>query len=73
MSRPDVARALETLLELFGAERLLWGSDWPVVTATETYRAWLDLASALVPEQHHLAVFGGNAARIYAIADIGHG
>ncbi len=62
-----VPRAAERLLALFGAGRLIWGSDWPVLTAHGGYREWLDLARALVPAADHAAVFGGNAARCYRL------
>jgi L-fuconolactonase len=31
-TRDDVARAAGVLFDLFGADRLVWGSDWPVLT-----------------------------------------
>ncbi|GAB2557820.1 amidohydrolase family protein [Rhodanobacter koreensis] len=58
------------LFARFGAERLLWGSDWPVVTLRGDYGHWLALAQtytrALAPafEEH---VFGGNARRFYRL------
>ncbi|HWX90804.1 MAG TPA: amidohydrolase family protein, partial [Rhizomicrobium sp.] len=30
--RDDIARAVGVLFDCFGASRLLWGSDWPVLT-----------------------------------------
>lgn len=62
-----VPGAIEALLALFGAERLIWGSDWPVVTASSTYRQWLDLARGAVPVADRSALFGGNAARCYRL------
>jgi L-fuconolactonase len=58
------------LFARFGAGRLLWGSDWPVVTLRGDYGHWLALAKtytrALAPafEDH---VFGGNARRFYRL------
>ncbi len=42
------------LYHLFGAERLMWGSDWPVLNmaANDSYRSysdWLELAQELLP------------------------
>ena len=31
-TRDDVARTVGVLFDLFGADRLVWGSDWPVLT-----------------------------------------
>jgi L-fuconolactonase len=72
MPRDRVAPTVATLLELFGEARLLWGSDWPVVTAISGYHAWFDLASDLIPERYRAAVFGSNAARVYGLGEAGH-
>jgi L-fuconolactonase len=55
------------LRRCFGAERLIWGSDWPVATIAASYEAWLRAAQALIPAAEHPAVFGGNAARFYGL------
>ncbi|WP_068094261.1 amidohydrolase family protein [Novosphingobium rosa] len=60
---PSIAR----IRDLFGPERLIWGSDWPVVTLRESYRDWLALARSAIPSAEHSAVFGGNARRIYGL------
>ena len=66
----DIAPAAEALLDLFGPERLIWGSDWPVLTLAGTYRQWVDLSEqvlrGLTPSQH-ATVWGGSAARFYGI------
>jgi len=62
--RPVVAHLLAT----FGPQRLLWGSDWPVVTLRADYSRWFDTSAALlagVSEPEREAIFGGNARRIY--------
>ncbi|OYU47735.1 MAG: amidohydrolase [Rhizobiales bacterium PAR1] len=56
------------LLTVFGPDRLIFGSDWPVCTLAASYAAWHDAARALTahlsaPQQD--AIFGGNATRIY--------
>ncbi len=62
--RPSAAH----LLAVFGPERLLWGSDWPVVELAGGYDAWrvatADLLAPL-PEAERQAVLGGNAGRAY--------
>jgi L-fuconolactonase len=60
----------------FGAERVIWGSDWPVLTLRASYREWLDRALEFVqqyaPEQGE-AVFSTNAIRFYRLDLEGHG
>jgi len=59
------------LLETFGPERLLFGSDWPVVKLASPYPTWLTMARALfahLPAADQAAVFCGNAARVYRLA-----
>lgn len=56
------------LLACFGPRRLLWGSDWPVVTLRASYERWFETArnlTATLSESDRAAIFGGNAARIY--------
>lgn len=63
-----LAPYVEAALSLFGPERLVWGSDWPVITLNGGYGAWLDFARAVIPTCHHEAVFGGNARACYRLA-----
>lgn len=60
--------AFDVLWNCFGAERLIWGSDWPVLRLAGTYGNWLTLAQSLVPVEHHSQVFDRNARRVYRIA-----
>jgi L-fucono-1,5-lactonase len=64
----DLRPTADHLLATFGPERLLWGSDWPVVTLAGGYDRWREAALQLTahlggPER--VAVLGGNAARVY--------
>lgn len=69
----EVAGVVETLLALFGAERMIWGSDWPVLTMAGSYSGWLALARDLIPTNDHDAVFGANAGRLYGLREMAHG
>lgn len=54
----------------FGPERLLWGSDWPVLTTHADYAHWLQIALQLTERYAAGAqadVFAGNAVRFYAL------
>jgi L-fuconolactonase len=59
---------VEHLLATFGPERLIFGSDWPVVTLHASYAQWIEAAEALLAnltEKQRAAVFGGNARKLY--------
>ena len=59
------------LFERFGAERLMWGSDWPVLTTHADYADWLSqarqLARRFAPD-HQTEVFAGTAERFYGLS-----
>lgn len=58
------------LLDCFGSDRLLWGSDWPVVNLAGGYVRWWHATQALLSEltpSERGAVLGGTAARVYGI------
>jgi L-fuconolactonase len=64
--QPDDLRPyVDHVLKCFGAERLLWGSDWPVVNLAGDYDAWRDAADMLVPSAARDAIFGATAERVY--------
>ncbi|MGJ8627978.1 MAG: amidohydrolase family protein [Sulfitobacter sp.] len=57
------------LLNEFGPKRLVWGSDWPVLTIAAEYRTWVELAkSFILNDSAKAAVFGSNAANLYRIS-----
>jgi len=41
-TRDDLRPYIEHVLECFGFERVMFGSDWPVVTLAATYPAWVE-------------------------------
>jgi L-fuconolactonase len=58
------------IFQCFGADRIMWGSDWPVVTTRAPYREWLDTALALVKRHapgREQDVFAENAVRFYRL------
>lgn len=63
---------VDHLIDCFGPTRLIWGSDWPVLTLAGDYREWFDMAQALTARlgpDAQAAIFGGNAARVYRIGE----
>lgn len=58
------------VLECFGPERVLWGSDWPVLNLAADYGRWLQASRALLghlDDGQRAAIFGANAARFYRL------
>ena len=56
------------LFDCFGPQRLIWGSDWPVLTLAGDYQAWFELAREAIAAKDSSAVravMGDNALRIY--------
>lgn len=54
----------------FGAERIMWGSDWPVVTLSASYNKWFELSNELVRRHasgYEDAIFASNAIRFYRL------
>lgn len=70
---PDTVCAyFEETLEIFGSDRLMFGTDWPVcLLRIESYTAWADtvrsLVSALSADERK-AVLSDNATRTYRLA-----
>lgn len=61
---------MDTIFECFGPERILWGSDWPVLLMNGTYQSWLSLCQRYVTKNcpdFSNAIFGGNTARFYTV------
>lgn len=66
----DLDRYVDHLLECFGPSRLMWGSDWPVVTLAAGYGEWHADARVFfsdLSEEEQAAVFGDTAARFYRL------
>jgi L-fuconolactonase len=64
----DLRQAVDHVVECFGPQRLLWGSDWPVVNLAGGYAKWFAATKTLLADlslDEKAAIFGGNAARIY--------
>jgi L-fuconolactonase len=66
----DVRPFLHVALEAFGADRLMWGSDWPIVELAGGYeKAWRELNDlfAELDALERAAILGDTAARAYRI------
>jgi L-fuconolactonase len=66
----DLARYLDLLLEVFGPQRLMWGSDWPVVELAGGYDRWraaaMEYLGRLGPDER-ASILGRTAAAFYRL------
>jgi L-fuconolactonase len=61
----DIRPYILHLVECFGPQRLMWGSDWPVVEMADGYRKWRAVAENCVPAEAAAAVFGETTQTFY--------
>jgi L-fuconolactonase len=64
----DLRQAVDHVVTCFGPQRVLWGSDWPVVNLAGGYAKWFAAAETLLAglsSDEKADIFGGNAARVY--------
>lgn len=69
-SPEDLAPYVAHVFRCFGAQRVLWGSDWPVLNPVCDYGHWLALSRGLVSRfaaRYEKDVFGDTATRIYQL------
>lgn len=69
-SHIDLKPYIDFVLDTFGADRLMFGSDWPVCILAGTYQqVWLETGRALEGRSRDEinAVLGGTAAQVYRI------
>lgn len=55
------------VLTRFGASRVMWGSDWPVLECAGDYATWHAAARGWVAPADHAQVFEGVARRFYRL------
>ncbi|MEH6605123.1 MAG: amidohydrolase family protein [Pseudomonadales bacterium] len=66
----DLQPYMQHLLECFGAERLMWGSDWPVLNLAADYAGWLSISEqfiSVLPDGDQQAIMGHTAAQFYQL------
>ena len=71
--RAEILRPyIDHLVEIFGAERLMWGSDWPVLEQVGTYRSWYELSRETLngtAESELDLIFGHTASEFYRLSN----
>lgn len=66
----DLQPYVDHVLDRFGAHRVMWGSDWPVLNLAADYGRWIETTDLLLRGLDELArkqVLGLNAQRFYRI------
>ncbi len=66
----DLEPFVNVVLEAFGEDRVLFGSDWPVVLLASPYRRWCETLEALtarLPVSARYKLWGENARRFYRV------
>lgn len=66
----DLQPYWESVLEFFGPNRLLFGSDWPVCLAATEYSRWLEIVrdwAAPLSAAEQAALWGETASRVYRL------
>jgi len=69
-SQNDFESYLDTVFDLFGTERLMFGSDWPVCLVAGQYEAIKNIVLAYIQDRYPDSIdniFGDNASRFYQI------
>ena len=66
----DLRPFVDRTLAIFGPERLLFGSDWPVCLLAAPYPRVIEAARALIADltpDERAAVMGGTAVEVYGL------
>jgi L-fuconolactonase len=74
LSMQSLRPYLDTVLEAFGPQRLMFGSDWPVCLLACEYKRWLAIAqewSADLSQTDRQSIFCKTAAATYQLPTIG--
>ena len=67
---PQLQPYFDVVLEAFGADRLLFGSDWPVCLVATSYKNWMELVQKNISELSKIEqakIMGENAIRLYRL------
>ena len=69
-SASELQPYFEVVLEAFGPQRLMIGTDWPVLTVGSTYAGWWHVVegwAASLSREEQDAILGTNAMRFYSL------
>jgi predicted TIM-barrel fold metal-dependent hydrolase len=67
----DLRPYVEHVIDCFGWDRVMFGSDWPVCTLSASYKDWVTALQSITSsagEQNRKKLFHDNAVRIYRLS-----
>jgi predicted TIM-barrel fold metal-dependent hydrolase len=70
----DLRPSVEHVIECFGWDRVIFGSDWPVCTRAASLKQWVDALTFLTKdagERNRQKLFETNAERVYRLVGSG--
>ena len=69
---PSAVRAIREAIGIVGADKLMWGSDYPRTITAITYRMSYDfiLKTAELSDEEKRLILGGNAQRFYGFGQL---
>ena len=68
----DFAPYMNTIYQLFGPQRILFGSDWPVCLVAAKYKEVQDVVNTFfnhLPQKEQQLIWGENAIRFYKLSE----
>jgi len=66
----DLRPYFDAVLEAFGSDRLMWGSDWPVLLLASSYKRWMDVSLRMISElstSEQDLILGATATKVYGL------
>ncbi|MFS1526025.1 amidohydrolase family protein [Microbulbifer sp. 2304DJ12-6] len=69
-SRAEIQPYMQHLLACFGPQRLMWGSDWPVLNLASDYAHWQSIVQTFIaplPADDQAAIMGTSAQHFYRL------
>jgi L-fuconolactonase len=73
-SDPSICKPwIDYVINVFGSERMMWGSDWPVLELANDYQTWFEYCKSITSQlttQQQDNLFGNNTKRIYKLNSI---
>jgi L-fuconolactonase len=69
-SEEDLSPYIETVVEAFTPKRIMFGSDWPVVSLASSYRRWIETVRAAIAQlstTERERILGGTAIDAYGL------